>query len=94
MKSTRFVSITLLVFLVLTCFITSTRASVVKTDSLDDYIWNWFLWFISYSKMLACSYMGLWGIFILDDNGLMAERCFATGMPGARVSFSGYPVHR
>ena len=76
------------------CLISVAMAAVVKTDSLDDYVWNWFLWFISYQKMLSCSYMGLWGIFILDDNGLMAERCFATGMPGARVSFSGYPVHR
>ena len=80
--------------IVVCCLICSASAGVVKTESLDDYIWNWFLWYISYTKMLACSYMGLWGIFILDDNGLMAERCFATGMPGARVSFSGYPVHR
>ena len=83
------------VFLIVACCLVGyAMAGVVKVDSLDDYVWNWFLWYISYTKMLACSYMGLWGIFILDDNGLMAERCFATGMPGARVSFSGYPVHR
>ena len=41
-----------------------------------------------------CSFIAVWGIFALDDNGLMAERCFATGKAGARASFSGYPVHR
>ena len=63
----------------------------VVVDTLDDYVWNWLLWYISYIKMLGCSFMALWGIFMLDDNGLMAERCFQTGRPGARVSYSGYP---
>ena len=83
-----------ILFVVVVGLLYMAEASKIKNDSLDDYVWNWFLWYISYLKMLVCSYMGLYGIFILDDNGLMAEKCFATGRPGARVTFSGYPVHR
>jgi len=71
--------------------INETRAAEVNNATLQDYEWNWFLWYISVSKLIKCNSLGLWGLFWLDDNGLLAEKCFQSGVIGGRASFSGYP---
>lgn len=46
---------------------------------------------MSVTKLIECNAVGLWGLFWYDDNGVMAEKCFNTGIVGGRASFSGYP---
>ena len=82
----------ILVFLalILAGFIQETSAAEVVNTTFDDYIWNWVLWYASAFKMISCNYIGLWGILRYNDNGIMAEKCFAYGLRGGRAAFSGY----
>ena len=33
--------------------------------------------------MINCLYLGLWGLFWYNDNGIMADQCLRTGLIGA-----------
>ena len=54
------------------------KAGYVNNATLRDYMWNWFLWYVSTDKMISCNWAGLWGLLWLNDNGAMAENCFKT----------------
>ena len=76
--------------LLLVNFVHETKAAEVVNTTFDDYIWNWVLWYSSAFKMISCNYIGIWGILRYNDNGIMAEKCFAYGLRGGRAAFSGY----
>jgi len=67
----------------------STRAAAVNTQSLADYIFNWLLWTEASSKLIDCTWLGLYGLFWFNDNGVIAEKCFQTGLVGGRANFEG-----
>ena len=54
---------------------------------LQPFIWNFILSNISMGKLVQCNYIGLWGLFWLDDEGEMAEKCFKTGIVGAKANY-------
>ena len=66
----------ILVILALLC--DQAKAGYVNNTTLRDYMWNWFLWYVSTDKMIQCNWAGLWGLLWLNDNGAMAENCFRT----------------
>ena len=84
----------ILLLVTICCLLGPASTAYVKLTNIDDYYWNWVLWYISYTKQIYCSFMGLWGVFMLNDNGIMMENCLITGRPGARVTYKGYPPVR
>ena len=61
----------------------------IDNRSLNDYIMNWILFGMVWMKMIMCNFLGLWGIFWFDDNGIMGEECYLTGTTGARATYRG-----
>ena len=70
------------------------EAAPVKVETVNDYIFNWMLWIITFTKINFCTQAGAWGIIWYNDNGEMIERCFRTGLIGGRATYSGYPEGR
>jgi len=70
----------------------SVSAGEVTNNTFFDYLFNWVLFSASATKLIACNYVGLFGLVIWNDNGTMAERCMKTGFVGARANFQGYII--
>ena len=37
------------------------------------YIWNWFVFMSAYGGLMNAWYMGIWGLFWADDDGMMTN---------------------
>ena len=47
---------------------------------LQPLIWNLILYAMSAGKLYFCNMVGMWGLFWLNDNGVMQAKCFQTGL--------------
>ena len=61
----------------------------VQKIFLVNFFWNFFIYFIQVGKLMGCNYIGLWGLFWYNDNGLMMNNCYITGPVGAQAEFAG-----
>ena len=53
---------------------------------LQPLMWNVVLSEMSAFKIMFCNNLGFWGL-LFDDQGLLMERCFATGLIGAQATY-------
>ena len=63
--------------------------STAQADLLQDitiWIWNYFVYFSGVGSMMGCWYIGLWGLFWDDDDGLMTNTCLEL-YGGSMVTF-------
>ena len=54
---------------------------------LQPFIINWMLWYMGYGHLVSCMYFGWWGLFIGNDDGVLAEQCLNTGLVGVRPTY-------
>ena len=59
----------------------------VKDGLLTGWFFNWLLWMVSLGKFVGCNQMALWGLLILNDDGLLFQKCLMTGAVGAKAQF-------
>ena len=59
----------------------------VQEEFLMNIFWNFLIFFMQAGKLLGCSYIGVWGLFWYDDNGLMMENCLQTAPVGAAANY-------
>jgi len=57
------------------------------TGILQPLIINILLYFYSVGKLMGCNAVGAWGLFFLNDNGEMQEKCFNVGLQGGRATW-------
>ena len=50
------------------------------------YVWNYFVYGNSFGGLFGCWYMSLWGLFWMDDDGLLQETCLSL-WGGNKVEF-------
>jgi hypothetical protein len=53
---------------------------------LQPMFWNMVLTNMSSFKLYFCNHFGFWGL-LFDDQGLLMERCFQTGLVGAQATY-------
>ena len=61
--------------------------AAAPTGVLQPLQWNLVLYFLSAFKLLSCIAVGNWGLFWYNDGGEMEEKCFNTGIVGAKATF-------
>jgi len=54
---------------------------------LVSLFWNFFIFMLSYGKMMGCNGIGMWGLFWYNDNGEMMNNCFNTAPVGANAEY-------
>ena len=59
----------------------------VQEEFLMAWLWNFLVFFMQAGKLMGCSYIGVWGLFWYDDNGLMMENCLLTAPVGAKANY-------
>ena len=55
-------------------------------DTLTVYIWNWFVYLNASGSMFGCWFLGGWGLFWDNDDGLMINTCMEL-YGGSQVTF-------
>ena len=83
------------VFLLVSVMIIGLVAADFGIDNEDgifdnDRIWHMFVLVASTFKNVNCVWMGLYGVAMFNDNGIMAEKCYKLGLKGGLASFKGY----
>ena len=44
-------------------------------EMLTVYVWNWFVYIFTTHGLQLCWWVGLWGLFWLDDDGQLIDAC-------------------
>ena len=55
--------------------------------ALFQWLWNWFMWTMSFGKIVGCEALGSIGLFFLDDEGALARKCLETGIVGGSAEY-------
>ena len=50
-------------------------ASAGLLENLTSWVWNYFLYGQALTGTVGCWYLGVWGLFWDNDNGLMIQQC-------------------